>query len=233
MPAEPAAGTAWSRLRRRLVHSDGQIRPSAQLVVDRPGDPHARVEALHGPAGGHQLLVQQLVVGGPEPVDQPVRHHPVAVVLVAGEQVDPALVADRAPVGQDQLPVPAGRVGEVHLEAGLDLDGGEAVHPGRPLEVALQQGPAGGQLAAGRRRAAQRPGQPLEDQRQHHRAPPVPHAGEVVDGQGVAHGQLEVGGGSRLGGLEVLALPGPEVPLPAAALERPPVRRREAVGHVR
>ena len=200
--------------------------------MDRPGDPDAGVEPLHGPAGGHQLLVQHQVLGGPEPVDQPVGHHPVAVVLVPGQQVDPALVADRAPVGQDQLPVPAGRVGEVHLEAGLDLDGGEAVDARRPLEVALQQGPAGGQVAGGRRLATQGPGQALEDQRQHHRALPVPHAREVVDGQGVAHGQLQVGGG-RLGGLQVLALPGPEVPLPAAAFERPPVRRREAVGHVR
>ena len=114
--------------------------------MDRPGDPHARVEPLHGPAGGDQLLVQQQVVGGPEPVDQPVGDHPVAVVLVAGQQVDPALVADRAPVGQDQLPVPAGRVGEVDLEAALDLDGGEAVDPRRPVEVALQQRLAGGQV---------------------------------------------------------------------------------------
>jgi hypothetical protein len=57
--------------------------------------------------------------------------HPVAVVLVAGQQVGPALVADRAPVVQDQLAVAAARVGEVHLEAALDLDGGEAVDPGR------------------------------------------------------------------------------------------------------
>ena len=78
---------------------------------------------------------------------------------------------------------------------------------------------------------AGRAGQPLEDQRQHHRALPVPHPREVVDSQGVADGQLQVGPGGRLDGLEVLALPGPEVPLPATALERRPVRRREAVGH--
>jgi hypothetical protein len=201
--------------------------------VDRPGDPHAREEPFHGPAGGDQLLVQQQLLGGPEPVDQPVGHHPVAVVLVPGQQVDPALVADRPPVGQDQLPAPAGRVGQVHLEAALDLNGREAVDAGRPLEVAPQQGLAGDQAAAGPRLAAQGPGQPLQDQRQHHRALPVPHAGEVVDGQGVTDAQLQVGGRGPLGGLVVLALPGPEVPLPAAALERPPVRRREAVGHVR
>jgi hypothetical protein len=223
---QPRPEAAPRRSRRRL-------RVEQKLIVDRPGDPDARVEALHGPAGGDQLLVQQQVVGGPEPVDQPVGDHPVAVVLVAGQQVDPAPVADRAPVGHDQLPPPAARVGKVHLEAGLDLDGGEAVHGRRPLEVAAQQGLAGGQVATGRRRATQRPGQPLEDQRQHHRTLPVPHAGEVVDGQGVAHGLLQAGGAGRLGGLEVLALPGPEVPLPAAALERRPVRRREAVGHVR
>jgi len=51
--------------------------------------------------------------------------HPVAVVLVAGQQVGPALVADRAPVVQDQLAVAAARVGEVHLEAALDPGMGE------------------------------------------------------------------------------------------------------------
>jgi len=126
--------------------------------VHRPGDPHPRVEPFHRPAGGDQLLVQQQVVVGPEPVDQPVGEHPVAVVLVAGQQVDPALVADRAPVGQHQLAVPAARVGEVHLEAALDLDEGEAVDLWRPVEVAPQQrlargqGVADGQLQVGARR---------------------------------------------------------------------------------
>ena len=46
-------------------------------------------------------------------------------MLVAGQQVGPALVADRAPVVQDQLAVAAARVGEVHLEAALDPGMGE------------------------------------------------------------------------------------------------------------
>ena len=123
--------------------------------MDRPGDPHARVDLLQGPARRHQLLVQQQVAGGREPVHHPVGDDPVAVALVAGQQVDPSLVTDGAPVGQDQLPVAPGRVGEVHLEGVLDLDGGEAVHARRPLEVAPQQRLGGGQLLlTGRRPAA-------------------------------------------------------------------------------
>jgi hypothetical protein len=227
--AEPPAGAARRRRpRRRPVGPARRPGRSEQLVVDRPGDPHPRVEPLHGPAGGHQLLVQEELLGGAEAVDDPVGHHPVAVVPVAGQQVDPALVADRAAVGQDQLTAPARRVGEVHLEGALDLDGSEVVDLWRPLEVAPQHG-----LERGRRpgQGPGRPGEPLEDQRQHHRPLPVPHPREVVDGEGVMDGQVQVGAESRLDRLEVLALPRPEIPLPATALERRPVRRREAVGH--
>src|SRR5882724_6108139 len=55
----------------------GRLTPDAQLVVDRAGEPHPEVEVLPGPAGGHELVVEDQQVGLGEILDEAVAHHPV------------------------------------------------------------------------------------------------------------------------------------------------------------
>jgi len=172
-----------------------------KLVVDRAGDPHPEVEVLPGPAGGHELVVEDQQVGLGEILDEAVAHHPVGVVLVDQEQVDPASVPDRPPLGETRSVSAA-------VGSGIWMSKSVSTRTGQNRSATGAQ-PGSGRGAADRRPARSRPARrprkfvvlplslhgPLErreGQGEHDLAVPLPHAREVVDGQTVPQGPVEV-----------------------------------------
>jgi len=214
--------------RRRVVGPRLTGSGEAQLVVDRPGH-LAEEPLLPAPRPGEGDVVEQEVVHlGEAVLAEAVLHQPVPAGLVDHDEIDAQPVEDAPAVRRQEPASRPGRVGDGHVEQGLDLDGAPRVGRRRPVVIGGQHPAPGGPGGLG----ALRPEgfvEPRGGERRHDGPAPVPHAGEVVDGEGVLHGLGEIEGAGRPGGFETLPFVGGEVPRPAAAEEQLPFPRPDDV----